>query len=138
SACKPKNPVQTSLTVSFANAIPYDKKSRRWLDLTRAITTHICKDMAPIHTVEKEGFKALVKTLDARYVMPSCKYFRQVELPSLYMSCRSEVENELRDVAHFATTTDLWTSRSTQLYMSLTIHFIIRNWTLCSRCLQTL
>ncbi|KAI2666742.1 E3 SUMO-protein ligase ZBED1 [Labeo rohita] len=69
--------------------------------------------------------------------MPSRKYFRQVELPSLYMSCLSEVENELRDVAHFATNTDLWTSRSTQPYMSLTIHFITSNWTLCSRCLQT-
>ncbi|KAL0152472.1 hypothetical protein M9458_052195 [Cirrhinus mrigala] len=95
STCKPKNPVQTSLTASFANAIPYDKKSRRWLDTTRAITTHICIDMAPIHTVENEGFKALVKTLDARYVMASRTYFRQVELPSLYMSCRSEVKNEL-------------------------------------------
>lgn len=134
---KGKPQAQTSLEESFARGTPYDKKSRRWKDITSAITTFICKDMAPVYTVEKKGFRELVKTLDPRYVMPSRKHFSDIELPRLYRECRAKVEEELRSVSYYATTTDLWTSRTTQPYMSLTIHFIKEDWTLCSRCLQT-
>ncbi|XP_077359939.1 E3 SUMO-protein ligase ZBED1-like [Festucalex cinctus] len=38
---------------------------------------------------------------------------------------------------HFATTTDLWSSRTTEPYISLSIHFINSNFELKTRCLQT-
>ncbi|KAK0153617.1 Zinc finger BED domain-containing protein 1 [Merluccius polli] len=76
--------VQKSLAESFAKGTPYDKKSRRWREITEAITTHICKDMVPIYTVKKPGFRELLSTLDPRYVMPSRKHFTAVELPRLY------------------------------------------------------
>ncbi|KAM4556285.1 zinc finger BED domain-containing protein 4-like isoform 1-T1 [Fundulus diaphanus] len=90
-----------------------------------------------MYEVEKESFRELVKVLDPRYVMPSRKHFSQVELPRLYDACRAKVEREVCSVGHFALTTDLWTSRVTQPYMSVTIHFISEDWTLCARCLQT-
>ena len=37
---------------------------------------------------------------------------------------------------YYAPTTEMWSSRTTDPYMSLMIHFI-PDWTLCSRCLQT-
>lgn len=82
---------------------------------------HICKDTQiciVVYTVEKKGFRDLIKTLDPRYVMPSRKHFSEVELPRLYGECRRKIEAELRDALYFSTTTDLWTSRTTQLYMS--------------------
>lgn len=132
-----KSKPQTTLKESFARGTPYHKTSRRHKEITSAITTFICKDMAPIYTVEKKGFRELVKTLDPKYIMPSRKHFSDIELPRLYGECRAKVEEELRRVSYYATTTDLWTSRTTQPYMSLTIHFIKEDWTLCSRCLQT-
>ncbi|CAM4658701.1 unnamed protein product [Leuciscus chuanchicus] len=128
--------IQTSLAESFTKGIAYEKSSKRWKEITRAITMYICKDMIPVYTVEKKGFRDLIKTLDPRYVIPSRKHFSEVELPRLYGECRGKLEQELGNVLYFATTTDLWTSRTTQPYMSLTIHFI-NDWTLCSRCLQT-
>ena len=92
--------------------------------------------MVPIYTVEKTGFKELVRTLDPRYVIPSRKHFSEVELPRLYGERRGAIEKELRSVLFFATTTDMWSSRTTQPYMSLTTHYI-KDWTLCSKCLQT-
>ena len=41
---------------AFARGTPYDKDSRRWKEITAAIAIYICKDMAPIYTVEKQEF----------------------------------------------------------------------------------
>jgi hypothetical protein len=47
-----KPPTQT-LQEAFARGTPYGKASRRWKEIIAAITTYICKGMAPIYTVEK-------------------------------------------------------------------------------------
>ncbi|KAK0132110.1 Zinc finger BED domain-containing protein 1 [Merluccius polli] len=93
--------------------------------------------MAPIYTVEKRGFCELVQTLDPRYEMPSRKHLNKVVLPALYDECRAKVEEEIHKGMFYATTTDMWSSRTTHPYMSLTIHFIDQAWNLRSRCLQT-
>ncbi|XP_060780514.1 E3 SUMO-protein ligase ZBED1-like [Neoarius graeffei] len=79
----------------------------------------------------------MVKTLDQRYVVPSRKYFAEVEMPKLHDKIRGQVEQELRHIKHYATTTDLWSSRTMDPYISLTIHYINNTWELCSKCLQT-
>ncbi|KAI2647641.1 E3 SUMO-protein ligase ZBED1 [Labeo rohita] len=63
---KTSAPKQSSLEASFTRSVPYEKKSRKWRDITNAVTYHIAKDMVPIATVEKEGFKTLLKTIDPR------------------------------------------------------------------------
>lgn len=128
---------QPKLKEAFAQGSQYEKTSQRHKQITGAISRYICKGMAPVYIVEKDSFRDLVRTLDPRYVMPSRKHFSKVELPGLYASCRAEVEREVRSGAtHYALTTDMWMSRATQPYMSLTIHFI-KDWTLRARCLQT-
>ena len=47
-----------------------------------------------LHTVEKEGFKMLLKSFDLKYEVPSRKYFSQTALPALYAKIREEVSNE--------------------------------------------
>lgn len=130
-------PSQPKILESLARSTPYEKTSRRYRQITDAIARLIAKGMVPVYLVEKEVFRYLIHTLDPRYVVPSRKYFTRVELPRLYAETRAKVEKEIRDVCFYALTTDLWTSRVTQPYMSLTIHFIDRDWNLCSRCLQT-
>ncbi|XP_040278097.1 E3 SUMO-protein ligase ZBED1-like [Bufo bufo] len=128
---------QTDIMKAFSKGTPYDKKNRRWIDITNAITLYLCKDMVPFLTVEKRGFQNMIKTLDPRYEVPSRKYFSQTEMPKLYDKVREQVKNELRSIKYYATTTDLWSSRTMEPYISLTIHFINDEWKLCSRCLQT-
>ncbi|KAK0132989.1 hypothetical protein N1851_008372 [Merluccius polli] len=45
---------------------PYESTSTRHKDITDAITYHIAKDMVPVYTVSKEGFKKMVQMLDKR------------------------------------------------------------------------
>ncbi len=87
--------------------------------------------------MERDGFRKLVKVLDSRYELPGRKYFSKTALPQLYEECRGKLENNLRNVRYFATTTDLWSSRTSEPYMSLTIHYIDEEWGLQSKCLQT-
>lgn len=128
---------QPKIKQSLAQCTPYEKTSQHHKQITGAILHYICKGMAPVYVVEKDSFRDLVKVLDPRYVMPSRKHFSKVELPRLYDACRVEVEKDVCSVVHYALTTDLWTSRATQPFMSITIHFIRSDWTLCARCLQT-
>ncbi|KAI2646843.1 E3 SUMO-protein ligase ZBED1 [Labeo rohita] len=79
----------------------------------------------------------MVKTLDKKYVIPSSNYFSKVALPALYEKCQGGIEREITAVEYFATTTDLWSSRTMEPYMSLTIHYIDGDFTIKSRWLQT-
>ena len=123
---------QTTITAYFASVTPYDKGSRIHREITTAITYHIAKDMVSINTVTKDGFKNLLRTLDRRYAIPSRTYFSQVAIPQLYAECKEKVQTELRDVEYYATTTDMWSSRKTEPYLSLTVHFINDNFELKS------
>lgn len=130
-------PKQSLIADAFSSVTPYESTSTRHKEITDAITYHIAKDMVPVYTVSKEGFKKMVRTLDKRYKIPSRTHFNQVAIPKLYNECKMSVESELREIDHFATTTDLWTSRTTEPYISLTVHFITTNFELKTRCLQT-
>ncbi|RXN21998.1 zinc finger BED domain-containing 1-like protein [Labeo rohita] len=128
---------QTTLPESFTNCVPYDKNGARWKAITEAIMFYIATDMLPIYSVEKRGFNHMLKVLDARYVVPSRKYFADVALPHLYNTTREKIRSELEEMQVYSATTDLWSSRTMQTYLSLMVHYINTNWTLRSICLQT-
>lgn len=128
---------QTALPDSLTKCTPYDRKTQRWKDITKSITIHICKDMVPIQTVEKPGFTAMIKTLEPRYILPTRKYFSIKEIPQLYSEIRDQVQSEIANVTSFSTTTDMWSSRTSEPYMCLTVHYIDAEWRLHTKCLQT-
>ena len=132
-ARKPKQSrlVQHGIAESLASCTPYDRKSKRWKDITQAVTICLAKDMMPIQTVEKEGFKQLVKKLDPRYTLPKRKYFSKTALPDMYEEYREKVEASLSSADfydYYKSTTDLWSSRTTEPYLSLTVHYINSDW----------
>ena len=128
---------QKTIESALSSVINYDKKSKRHCDITNAVAYCIAKDMLPISTVENKGFKWMLKVVDPRYKLPGRKHFSQTTLPQMYNECRERVEKELQNVAHFATTSDMWSSRTSEPYMSLTVHLIDKDWNLLSKCLQT-
>lgn len=127
--------VQTKL--GFGSSEKYDKVSKRHKDITHAVACFIARDMLPIATVEKPGFKQLLATLDPRYEVPSRKFFSSTALPDLYNKCRESVQKELFSVCFYAATSDLWSSRTSEPYLSLSIHYINGEWSLISKCLET-
>ena len=132
---------QAKLKVVDKSAAKYGHGSNKWQELTDSVSYCIAKDMMPICTVEKEGFKTLLKSFDLKYEVPSRKYFSQTALPVLYAETQETVSNKLEEVrggGYFAVTTDLWSSTTSEPYISYTVHFINHNWELRSRCLQTM
>ncbi|XP_055051262.1 E3 SUMO-protein ligase ZBED1-like [Misgurnus anguillicaudatus] len=121
----------------YSASVPYDKETKRYKDITEAVAYHIAKDMLPFSTVEKSGYKKLIHVLDPRYVLPGRKYFSKTAIPKLYVMCKESVQQEILSAKYFATTSDLWSSRTSEPYISLTIHFIDNEWGLKTRCLET-
>lgn len=131
------NKQPTSSPRWYSATIPYDKSSKRYNDIIYAIAYYIAKEMLPFSVVEKSGFKKLLSVVDPRYVVPGCKYFTKTAIPKMYSECRQAVEKELSTISYFATTTDIWTSRTCNPYISLSVHFIDGDWNLKSKCLET-
>ncbi|XP_071793267.1 E3 SUMO-protein ligase ZBED1-like [Asterias amurensis] len=128
---------QSTIQQSFSKHTKYDRKSKIWTKYTDAVTFCIAKDMLPFTTVEKEGFRHLLHTIDARYELPSRKYFSRTAIPTKYNEVRARVAEEVRHAELFSATTDLWSGENLQPYLSYTVHFVDEKWALLSRCLQT-
>ena len=62
---------QPTLAETITNSQRYERKGKKWKELTDAITFFIAKDVLPISSVEKPGFKRLLNSLDPRYEVPS-------------------------------------------------------------------
>ncbi|XP_072563330.1 E3 SUMO-protein ligase ZBED1-like [Paramormyrops kingsleyae] len=131
---KPEKSMKQTQMAAF---LPYDKQSKRHKDITRAVTNFLAKDMMPFSMVDSVGFRKMMSVIDPRFELPSRKYFSRTAIPALYSEVRDRVEEQLKSVSYFATTADLWSSRTSEPYLSLTVHFIDKGWNLVSLCLQT-
>lgn len=132
-----KTPTQTKIAELFTHCTPYDKQSKRWKELSESVAFCLAKDMLPVYTVEKVGFRRMLYKFDPRYTMPSRKYFSNLALPTMYEHTRKDLQMKLSTAEFFSSTTDMWTSRATEPYISLTVHYIRNDWSLDSCCLQT-
>ena len=132
--------MQSTIVDSLVLATKYARNSKRWKELTDAITHCIAKDMLPIYTVEKSGFRQMVAAFDSRYQMPSRSYFSRTAIPALYAQVCESVRRDLTSTKFrfYSATTDLWSSLTAEPFISFTVHYIDENWKLHNRCLQTL
>ena len=104
---------QPSLREALKRSMLYSRHSAEATTLNKAVAYFLAKDMQPVYTVEKSGFKFLVSKLNPRYSLPSRKYFTEVEIPKLYVEVRDTVvKPKLAEMEFFAATSDLWTSRA--------------------------
>ncbi|XP_077094330.1 E3 SUMO-protein ligase ZBED1-like [Siphateles boraxobius] len=93
--------------------------------------------MRPYSLVEEPGFKYLLHVLEPRYNMPSRTHMRQTVVPSIYNQTRTLMEHELSAAPSVSLTTDGWTSRATESYLTVTAHFIDSDWKMKASVLQT-
>lgn len=128
---------QASMTDTLYSTTPYPLNSERHKKITDSVAYYLAKDMRPTSIVDNPGFKKMVNPLDKRYALPSRHHFSRVAMPYLYNKCHAEVANEVTKAEYFAITTDLWSSRTMEPYISLTIHYIDADFRLNTKCLQT-
>ena len=92
--------------------------------------------MQPSTIVEDKGFNKFVSLLDPKYQLPSRRTLMQ-KLPVKYDEVKETVKNQLNIASSVCLTTDMWTSRTTQGYMTVTCHCINELWQPKSFVLET-
>ena len=104
-------------------------------DITRKIADSIVEDLHPIVTIEDSGFKKLIDMIE-----PGCKPPSYTHTTAICQCMYSSMREELRaaiDMRHIALTTDLWTSRATEVYLTVRVHFINVEWSWVNKVLLT-
>ena len=115
--------------------LPPNSERAQWI--TKSIAKFIAVDLRPYSVVENMGFREMVKTLEPRYKIPSLRFFTDTAVPTLYSETKSRVLGTLAEAGRVALTCDAWTSIATVSYVTITAHFVDKDWQLVSLVLQT-
>ena len=126
---KGKQPMTKTIPEMYEQHRKYQPTSKEATTLNRAVAEFICLDQIPIYTVEKLGFKELVKKWNCKYELPGRNFSMYKEIPRLYTETREAVVEQLSGPnKYFSCTTDLWTSRVLDAYMTITVQMITESW----------
>ena len=128
---------QPTISAAFAKSTKYKQGSEKWAQCTTAVARYLVKESVPFQTVERESFQKMLATLDAQYEPPGRKYFSETAIPKLYDQLSGEITSELKEANFIALTSDMWSSINMSPYMSITAHYVSKDWTLKSKCLET-
>lgn len=115
----------------------YKNESTKKQELDQLVLRMIVKDLQPLSVVENDGFRKLVHGLNPKYELPSRRVVARTLYPSLYNIEVERVSGHLNDAKYVSSTTDIWTSRKTQGFITVTAHFISPEWELLSVVLET-
>lgn len=110
--------------------------SPRAATLTRCLVEMIVKDLQPLSIVEDQGFQGFVSALDSKYKLPGRKSLTETHLVNLFDECKDKVRASLQNASSVVLTTDMWTSVSTEAYLTVTCH-LIENWQMREFVLET-
>ena len=130
-----KKDAQQLLPDTFKQCFP--ASSDRAKAITKSIGVFIAADKRPYSVVENKGFKNMIKVLEPRYEIPSRTHFTTKIVPALYEEQKKIIVDELSKASSVALTTDGWTSRATESYVTVTAHYITAEWEIKSPVLQT-
>lgn len=130
---KPVKPINTFFKISET----YGPETYRKKNLDRALMSMIAIDVQPFSIVEDKGFQNFVKCLDPRYVLPSRTTLQNKMMVELYNNIKLKLQLILNKIEFCAITTDCWTSRANEGYLTVTCHFISEEFLLQTAVLST-
>lgn len=129
---------QPKITTSFQQNTPFSYDSKEWKTVTDKLSVMVAKLMLPFSIVDGPEFVEFVKSLNARYKVPSRKYISDTAIPKKYNEMKAKVISDLKTSDSISLTTDAWSSNTMDSYLSLTAHFITPSWKLQTYCLRTI
>ncbi|XP_070403898.1 E3 SUMO-protein ligase ZBED1-like isoform X1 [Nothobranchius furzeri] len=125
------------LTMKQALTPTLPPSSPRAKQITRLIGEFIADYMAPFNIVANRKFIQMFKVLEPKFKMPCRGHFSEKVIPGIYNETKQSVKECLKHADRVALTTDSWTSRATQSYVTITAQVIIEKWESKSFVLQT-
>ena len=104
--------------------------------LTEAVADFISKDMRPVSTIDGQGFLNLIHVAEPRYTVPCRKTVMGI-IDHRYHALKDRVGSLVAQQSFLSLTTDMWTSRAGDGYISLTAHYIIDEFEMMHSSLST-
>ncbi|KAG0437759.1 hypothetical protein HPB47_017298 [Ixodes persulcatus] len=97
--------------------------------VTQKIAAFIAGGLHSYSVVEENGFVEMLRCVIPEYSVPSRTTFSRSVIPDLYAAKKAEVMQALRSIFDagvecYCLTTDSWTSRACQSYVSVTCHIM--------------
>ena len=108
----------------------------RTKEINAALLNFIVLDLRPIAVVDGTGFNQLLNCIEPGYVVPS-RTFVMNSLKQRYATMKHTLQEYFCLCDNLALTMDIWTSRTTQAYVTITAHYIIEEWKIQSYVLCT-
>nr|XP_054758013.1 E3 SUMO-protein ligase ZBED1-like [Lytechinus pictus] len=104
--------------------------------ITQLIASMIGEASLPLGFVEYPRFRELLNFLEPGYKVPGRTYMTS-QLRLLYDTRRAKVKENLQDATYVSLTTDCWSSRAQEGYMTVTAHFVDSSWECQTAVLDT-
>ncbi|XP_036329769.1 zinc finger BED domain-containing protein 1-like [Rhagoletis pomonella] len=115
----------------------YESNSSRKAELDSALARMNASDIQPFRIVEDKGFREFVQCLDPRYKLPSRPTIQNVHLQKIFDDLEKKLQANLNNIDSCAITTDGWSSKANESYITVTCHFIDSEFKLRSVVLGT-
>ena len=113
-------PKQGGISSFFKPTKVSPARSTSWDD---RVMEFVCRDLRPVSVVTGDGFLSLVNFREPGYRVPSATQVTKL-IQRKHLNGLKILMEKLSKVQHVALTTDLWTSRRTEGYITVTVHFI--------------
>ena len=113
----------TSFATTTSRTPKLPATSDRAKMLTQGVAKFIAQDLRPISVVDGVGFLNLMHLAEPRYVVP-CRSTITSRITKLYSDVKEQVSGLVTQQQHLTLTSDMWTSRVGDGYISLTCHCI--------------
>ncbi|KAL4126349.1 hypothetical protein QTP88_010571 [Uroleucon formosanum] len=115
--------------ISKKNSRPLDKN--QYEIITQSICKMIIVDMLPFSTVENKGFRSFISTIEPLYSIPLRKSIT-TRIEKMYIDKSKSIKNIIENINYISLTTNGWTSRAIDSYLTFTAHYFYDNWKLYS------
>ena len=97
---------------------------RKHQELDFLLVQTIVKNYLPFQIVESSDFQKFLYKLNSTYKMPTRKTVSSTLLPQLYATIKERVKEEIKSTDSVCITTDGWSSRANESYLSVTAHYL--------------
>ena len=104
--------------------------------ITELVVDWIIGDMRPLGIGNDQGFRNLLRFIEPGYSVPSRTTVANI-VRRRHQEAKVELKTKLKEAAAVSLTTDGWTSKAVQSFVTYTIHFINYSWKLESYVLAT-
>lgn len=130
----------TQIKLPYMNAEVWSKTHPSAKLLNIAVAEMMALDFQPCSIVEDQGFVNLMKIAEPRYSLPCRTTFSRNIIPNLYedkkLKMKEKFAHDGRNLQSLSITTDLWTSKTGDPFISLTVHYIDDQFRMIRHCLE--